>query len=285
MICKKCNQYFPGCTKINGKTISLYYRSYCLSCSPYKGNTKNIILPPKKPSLPENFQNCPSCKTIKPVSEFYGRNPKTNKIYSWCKSCYKLQAKRRQWEFKNLCVKHKGGKCIKCGYDKNTAALEFHHKDPAKKEFSISKSRDWKFNEVIFNELDKCDLLCSNCHREEHGIEYETFMKEIQILQDSRMPTEPVTKTCLCCQKQYIPNISSQMYCSHNCATFNSRKVERPLKEQLEQEITNFSFSELGRKYKVTDNTIRKWVRFYGLDLTKAKGFRHKIAIRVSERN
>ena len=48
-------------------------------------------------------------------------------------------------------------------------ALEFHHKDPNAKEFILSNVKSHKFNETIILELNKCMLLCANCHRELHG--------------------------------------------------------------------------------------------------------------------
>ena len=59
-----------------------------------------------------------------------------------------------------------GGKCIKCGYDKYCGALEFHHKDPSKKDFVISSSV--RGLGKVKKELEKCILLCSNCHKELH---------------------------------------------------------------------------------------------------------------------
>lgn len=66
---------------------------------------------------------------------------------------------------KKKCVTYKGGKCQNCGYDKCMRALEFHHRDPEKKEFEIGwmMNKSWK---SLKKELDKCDLLCSNCHAE-----------------------------------------------------------------------------------------------------------------------
>jgi len=65
-----------------------------------------------------------------------------------------------------MAIDYKGGKCIVCGYNKCTWALEFHHIDPKEKEFSISDkgyTRSW---DKVKIELDKCVLLCANCHRE-----------------------------------------------------------------------------------------------------------------------
>lgn len=55
-------------------------------------------------------------------------------------------------------------KCIHCGFDKHPAALHFHHKDPTQKDFSIGHAKLTKFNNKIKKELDKCIVLCANCH-------------------------------------------------------------------------------------------------------------------------
>ena len=60
----------------------------------------------------------------------------------------------------------RGGKCVRCGYDKCLKALEFHHVDPTKKDFNISNDH-FKLVDAI-NESKKCILICSNCHKEFH---------------------------------------------------------------------------------------------------------------------
>jgi 5-methylcytosine-specific restriction endonuclease McrA len=83
-----------------------------------------------------------------------------------------LRWERRQAEtqrrkaLRDQAATYKGGKCQICGYDKCSAALEFHHVDPRTKDFTISQ-RMTTF-EAIRRELDKCVLLCANCHREVH---------------------------------------------------------------------------------------------------------------------
>lgn len=63
-------------------------------------------------------------------------------------------------------VEYKGGCCERCGYNKSISALEFHHKNPQEKDFSPSgKSISW---ERMKKEIDKCILVCANCHREIH---------------------------------------------------------------------------------------------------------------------
>lgn len=63
-------------------------------------------------------------------------------------------------------IAYLGGCCRICGYDKWPSAFDFHHLDPRGKDFTISEAMtSW---ERIKPELDKCELLCSNCHREVH---------------------------------------------------------------------------------------------------------------------
>lgn len=78
-------------------------------------------------------------------------------------------AKRRR-KIKTVAIKYKGGKCQICGYSKYQGALDLHHVI-GEKEFGIGDkgyTRSW---ERVKQEIDKCVLLCANCHREvEAGI-------------------------------------------------------------------------------------------------------------------
>jgi len=79
----------------------------------------------------------------------------------------KAVAKRRK-KIKEMAIDYKGGKCCICGYDKCNAALDFHHLNDSKKEFGLGlngMTRSW---ERTRNEVDKCILVCANCHREIH---------------------------------------------------------------------------------------------------------------------
>jgi 5-methylcytosine-specific restriction endonuclease McrA len=67
------------------------------------------------------------------------------------------------------CIDYKGGKCEVCGYSKHPSALEFHHKNPVEKKFEIGDSKNSVSKKVLQKELDKCALLCANCHREVHA--------------------------------------------------------------------------------------------------------------------
>ena len=78
-----------------------------------------------------------------------------------------LHVKTFRQRNKERAVKYKGGKCVKCGYDKCIIALEFHHINPEEKDFSPSSNMNKSWDKIKL-ELDKCILVCSNCHREIH---------------------------------------------------------------------------------------------------------------------
>ena len=87
---------------------------------------------------------------------------------STCSLCSSRNHTKRNIDKRLKAKKDKGGKCFICGYDKFIGALEFHHINPNTKEHSLVhtfKLSDTKIKE----ELDKCVLLCSNCHKEVHA--------------------------------------------------------------------------------------------------------------------
>ncbi len=80
----------------------------------------------------------------------------------------KAVAKRRR-KLREQAVEYMGGKCQRCGYKTCIEALDFHHLDPREKEFGISASGMTRSWERIKTELNKCIMICANCHREEHA--------------------------------------------------------------------------------------------------------------------
>lgn len=75
---------------------------------------------------------------------------------------------RRRKCIKGLAIELKGGKCQLCDYNKCNQVLQFHHLDPSKKDFNIGNgnTRSWSATK---QELEKCILLCANCHTEVHA--------------------------------------------------------------------------------------------------------------------
>lgn len=77
-------------------------------------------------------------------------------------------------------IKARGGKCEKCGYNKNISALQFHHIDPSTKKFTLDARTLERTNDKdIIEEFNKCQLLCSNCHAEIHhpDLNLENYQK------------------------------------------------------------------------------------------------------------
>jgi len=140
---------------------------------------------------------CTKCLVEKTLDGYYFVDKEHTKIRPTCKECDRDYNKTNQHRRRKYCqkwrnrnkkstqkynqkeiekkkvvklkaIEYKGGGCVKCGYKKCEAALEFHHLDPKEKEFLISsKHCNW---DIIKKELDKCILVCSNCHRETHSL-------------------------------------------------------------------------------------------------------------------
>ena len=175
---------------------------------------------------------------------------------------------------KQRVVKTMGGACCICGYKKNIQALEMHHLDPEEKEFSFGNTKGYKNWEELCEEMQKCVLLCANCHREVHypleGEEFKltssynaTIAEEIKLeIQQEKEKTEYF---CIDCNKK----ISYKATRCQKCAEIHNRTVERPDREVFKIEIRTQPFTQLGLKYGVSDNAIRKWCDNFNLPRTK----------------
>lgn len=109
--------------------------------------------------------------SLKKVARMKGRSFETVKKYVTIKEKEKKVSKSEsviEWRkrTKLKLVEYKGGKCQICDYNKSITALHFHHLDPNEKDFSIS-GKSLSFDKLK-NEVDKCILVCSNCHSEIH---------------------------------------------------------------------------------------------------------------------
>ena len=98
--------------------------------------------------------------------------------YYRCAKCRSSSVSNRRKKVKQILVEYKGGKCEICGYNKCIAALEFHHKDHKEKDFNLSKNGITFGIKRAKKEVDKCMLVCSNCHREVHSEEGYVFNKD-----------------------------------------------------------------------------------------------------------
>lgn len=207
-----------------------------------------------------NIKICQRCRKEFIVDKSKGNSGK------YCGSCRTII--RRQ-KIAKKAVDYLGGKCIKCGYNKDITALEFHHRNPEEKSFAISSCSTSKKWEIVQKELDKCDLLCANCHREIHAeddIPLEIYQKYIT-------PMDEIVKISQKKKQEKIKREQELLKFYNNLnidEIFSSkiyqRKVKRPdTYEQFKKEMEelNWNYCAMGRKYGVSDNTIRKWEKTY----------------------
>lgn len=114
----------------------------------------------------EELRTCIGCGEEKPFGKFANAGITKGVQYRrrLCASCYSKKKYEKSRENKRRLVEYKGGlSCLHCGNDDHRV-IEFHHRDPSKKEGAISAmlSHSWP---KIKREIDKCDALCANCHR------------------------------------------------------------------------------------------------------------------------
>ena len=147
-------------------------------------------------------KKCTQCGEEKDVCEFFFKDKKTNKLHSQCKSCYREKRKNKEHYLKykveylervdkrkkektkenreKLLEYFKEHHCVKCG-ENNPIVLDFDHRDEKEKKYGISNmitSYNWV---TILTEIQKCDVLCANCHRiktsQQFGWWYESIIR------------------------------------------------------------------------------------------------------------
>ena len=139
-----------------------------------------------KSGLEETSMICSKCKEEKDILQF-NKSKHTKKGYqSWCRIC--KNKKENEWYHKKVENKQKrqkqvldrirnnkklvidyfGGKCNDCGGVFHPSVYDLHHRNPEEKDnnFKTMLHRSW--NKII-KEIEKCDLLCANCHRIRHN--------------------------------------------------------------------------------------------------------------------
>jgi len=107
---------------------------------------------------------CHRCKLHLPLTSFKGS---VQKRTSYCSKCYSVYDRERGVALRLKAVQYLGGVCKNCGFTQH-AAFDFHHRIPAEKDVSWDKLRKRGWKRIVV-ELDKCDLLCANCHRIHHS--------------------------------------------------------------------------------------------------------------------
>jgi hypothetical protein len=118
------------------------------------------------------------------------------------------------------------------------------------------------------NRLENLRIVCPNC----------AATLDTHCGRQNRLEREP--RLCLHCREEFMPAYASQGYCSRHCAIHrkrdvrprpDARKVERPPHNHLVREIRALGFAATGRRYGVSDNAVRKWLRAYEREQLRAQ--------------
>ena len=141
--CGSCRMSFPVWLAIDGKRRNLSNRRFCLGCSPWLGHN--------------TATSAPGTGDLAALPDIRQQRRRAR----WVRRSRDLRR-----ALKAAAVAARGGRCIDCGYERSIAALEFHHRDPRTKKFGIGAFTSSR--ERLNLELEKCDLVCANCHRVRH---------------------------------------------------------------------------------------------------------------------
>lgn len=134
-----------------------------------------------------NKRKCCHCK------RFLTKENQYSNSRGWyvCKRCAanyfkSFAATRRKTLFQRIMKNLKVNGCAICGYNECNEALDFHHVNPWRKKFKINMTNLYHSNLDMETELNKCMLLCKNCHTEIHAKERDVplkrqgYIKELQ---------------------------------------------------------------------------------------------------------
>lgn len=164
----------------------------------------------------------------------------------------KLRGLKRKYEI----IIQRGGKCEICGYDKNLSAFEFHHINPEKKSFQIDMRHFSNTNlETLRSELNKCMMLCANCHREIHH--QDLILSEIPIIIehcDKESFNNPTGSICPVCNQRF-PKAKGKIYCYKEC---REKSKNYPTKQEvLEQYEELKSWNKVSEHFNLTRKIIQ----------------------------
>lgn len=161
-------------------------------------------------------------------------------------------------------IRYKGGKCEKCGYSNNLAALDFHHIDPKTKSFQLDSRHLSNTNiDKLKDEVNKCILLCANCHRETHYPNYnegniDSLLEEITSRCVRVLGPKQKQVTCPICGKEFDYK-KGKIYCSTECRKKAMGMDKYPQKEEVEalyQEL--HSWDKVAKSYGLTRKIIQR---------------------------
>lgn len=199
-----------------------------------------------------NFGNCLHCN--KESFKTYCDN-KCKSLYSYYKNKKErddkstIHVKKVRESFKLEAIMYGGNRCKYCSYNKNYSALSFHHTNPKEKDFPLAGQRGVVLTPIHKKELDKCILLCANCHMNLHHNlrEQEKNVRSKQSLKGEKVRRMLIQKLGNCCQRCNITGVNDIFAFHHkvesekefkiDARTCNGYSYERLEKEVLKCEL------------------------------------------------
>lgn len=210
--------------------------------------------------------------------------------------------KTQKWrnKFKAKCIDAMGGKCQICGYNRCNRALDFHHIDKKAKDFGISLLLQGNASiENTFNELKKCVLLCSNCHREVHdnlidcnvsnnlneeefnrifknpfNINWSNYNLEQMLKEKSLLEMQNIIICPMRVLKEKITELNLWMFYKNNKYKNNKYKKEilKLTKDEFNTMINNgITIEQISIKYNISINTLKIILKKLGIIQTLSK--------------
>lgn len=209
------------------------------------------------------MKKCIRCNQCKELSEYHKHG---NSLYGECKICMNSRNAGRMMRNKLAAINAKGGCCERCGYDRNPKALEFHHKEPDKKDYTVAKLKNASLPKIL-KEIEKCLLLCSNCHKEVHDelwkkgntinwSVYNDYLNQTQV--DLR--AKKVIYHCSCGKQ-----VTGAKHKCRSCANKSQEKISWPSDEELKKLVWKIPRSTLAKQLGVSDKAIAKRCKLRGI--------------------
>lgn len=205
------------------------------------------------------------------------------KANSLAVSTFRLRLKARA-------VEYKGGCCVVCGYSKCVSALHFHHIDESTKDFTIGRNlRSW---EKLKLELDKCELICANCHAEVHAQKDAESLRvrKVEVLKLLGAPKlapehelRGYTKGCRCDVCRLANSVSVSNYRERQKLgkskprkpSIRPTRITWPSTEELARMVRESPTASVASKLGVSGVAVRKRCLKLGIKTTPRGGWGH----------
>lgn len=191
-----------------------------------------------------------------------------NRYSTYCKKCsnYTGVLKRRHNADIVDNEKMKMGGCQLCDKEitkETLCCFDFDHLDQKTKKYNVADFRrlSGDKNDEILEEIAKCQLLCCNCHKKKtvKQLNYKT----LDDMKDKLTISLPVKKESFICPVCNKNEMNERAKSCLRCYLVKRQPTQRPSFEILESEVAEHGFVRTGKKYNVTDNAIRKWLKWY----------------------